>query len=221
MLITTLQLRCGVTMGSLVSFLENDLTATTGMTADKQQPVTSVGVIAGGFKPFHQGHWMLVQKALSENAGGVFLFVSTDSRSRPGEFEITGPRMTSVWDTILIPALASYNIKVELTKTPVLSVYELLRTKTVGEGVTYNIYADKNDAVKNYPGNRMAKNNPELFAAGMIKVVGVGRFAEGISGTKMRLALQLGLKEDFIEGLPDIVRSQGDRIWQLLGGDTV
>lgn len=204
----------------LTLILENDLPVQTAPINDAKKPAGKfVGVIAGGFKPFHQGHWMLVQKALSENDGGVVLFVSTEGRARPGEYEITGARMTEVWDTLLIPALSSYNVNVQLTKTPVLGVYELLRTKTVEEGVTYRVYADKTDAEKNFPGKRMSKNNPALFEAGMIQVVGVGRFASGISGTKMRLALQLGLKDDFIAGLPDVIRSQGERVWQILGGD--
>jgi hypothetical protein len=175
-----------------------------------------VGVIAGGFKPFHQGHWITVQKALSENSGGVVVFVSTEGRARPGEFEITGPRMLQVWETILIPALSSYNVTVKLTRTPILSVYQFLHEKKVEEGFAYRLYSGKDDAEKNFPGRRLQKNNPALFDAGLIEVVAVPRFG---SGTKMRLALQLGLKEDFIAGLPDIIRAQGEQVWQMLGGD--
>lgn len=179
-----------------------------------------IGFIPGGFKPFTKGHYFLVEKAAQE-CDSVYLVVGQGDRVRPGEFPITGDAMTKVWQKYLIPAMPG-NVKVVFAPSPIRFVWEKLGEadkKTNETADLYVVFGDNKDLADNFKKDKLEKYVPTLLKQKRLVLKPFER-ASGvhISGTMMRKYLQLGLKDDFIAGLPAPVQSKGSEIFALLGG---
>ena len=179
----------------------------------------TIGLIAGGFKPFTTGHYNLVQKASTE-CDEVKLFVSVGDRKREGELPLTWTQMQPIWNEYLEPAITKLgNVDVVYAKTPIRSIYELLIDANADEDNmnTYVIYSDPEDMKKSYSDATQMKYWPRLLDNDQILLHMVDRGETGgISGTVMRKALAKGDIEAFIAGLPEPVKLYGPAIFDML-----
>lgn len=179
----------------------------------------TIGLIAGGFKPFTAGHYNLVQKASSE-CDEVKLFVSVGDRKREGELPLTWAQMQPIWNDYLEPAITELgNVDVVYAKQPIRSIYELLIDANADEGNmnTYVVYSDPEDMQKSYNDAMQMKYWPRLVENEQVILHIVDRGETGgISGTVMRKALAQGKMKSFISGLPEPVRIYGQDIYERL-----
>lgn len=179
----------------------------------------TIGLIAGGFKPFTAGHYNLVQKASSE-CDEVKLFVSVGDRKREGELPLTWAQMQPVWNEYLEPAITKLgNVDVVYVRTPIRSIMELLidANADTNNYNSYYVYSDPEDAESNYSEQSQMRYWPRLVENDQfeIKIVDRGETG-GISGTVMRKALAQGKKKAFIAGLPEPVKIYGRDIYERL-----
>ena len=85
-----------------------------------------LGLIPMSAKPFHNGHYYLVQKAAAE-CHIVKLFIGTGNRTKGNGKAITGDQMLHLWKEIYEPFMpASDNIQFVYEGVPVRNVYETL-----------------------------------------------------------------------------------------------
>ena len=179
----------------------------------------TIGLIAGGFKPFTAGHYNLVQKASSE-CDEVKLFVSIGDRKREGELPLTWAQMQPVWNEYLEPAIVKLgNVDVIYVRTPIRSIMELLidANADANNYNSYYIYSDPEDAASNYSEEKQMKYWPRLVENDQIEIKMIDRGETGgISGTVMRKALAKGNVKAFIAGLPEPVKLYGPAIFDML-----
>lgn len=179
----------------------------------------TIGLIAGGFKPFTAGHYNLVQKASSE-CDDVKLFVSIGDRKRKGELPLTWAQMKLVWNEYLEPAIKKFgNVDILYARNPVGSVYDVLIDANSDQNNlnTYIVYSDPEDMTNNYNDVIQLKYWPRLFRNEQVVLNVVERGETGgISGTVMRKALVKGDMESFIAGLPEPVKLYGPAIFDML-----
>ena len=163
----------------------------------------TIGLIAGGFKPFTAGHYNLVQKASSE-CDEVKLFVSIGDRKREGELPLAWAQMQPVWNQYLEPAIVKLgNVDVVYARTPIRSIMELL--------------IDANEDANNYSEEKQMRYWPRLIENDQFELKMIDRGETGgISGTVMRKALAKGNVKAFIAGLPEPVRLYGPAIFDML-----
>ncbi len=182
----------------------------------------TIGLIAGGFKPFTAGHYNLVQKASSE-CDEVKLFVSIGDRKRQGELPLTWAQMEPIWNEYLEPAITKLgNVDVIYTKIPIRSIMELLIDADADRKNynSYYVYSDPEDAVNNYSEDKQMKYWPRLVENHQFELKMIDRGETGdISGTVMRKALAKPTKANmkaFIAGLPEPVKLYGPAIYDML-----
>ena len=174
-----------------------------------------VGIVAGSMKPVTKGHWSLIQRASREN-DGVRLFVSTSDRQTKGEsLSIRGSDMKEVWERFLIPFLPA-NVKLEMVGNPVRSVYELLGEANETSSVhNFSVYSDPEDILERFSLNQQKKYFGELTKHDQVKFIGVERVGDmDVSGTQARKLLQHGMKDAFLQLMPEGV--DRNAIWELL-----
>lgn len=184
--------------------------------------MAKIGYIPGGFKPFTKGHFFLVEKAAAE-CDKVYVLVGQGDRERPGEFPIKGSAMAIIWKKFLTPIMPS-NVEVVFAPSPIRVVYEKLgeADKNPDDQNIHVVYGDNKDLADNFKIEKLSKYMPNLVKQKRIILKPFERSSGvNISGTMMRKYLQMGLKGDFIQGLPEPVQSKGDAIWKLLGAEEV
>lgn len=186
----------------------------------------AVGLLGGGFKPFTKGHYNLVQKASAE-CEEVIVFVSTGDRCRPGEFDIAWKMMTPVWKKYIVPALNLLgNVKIVYVNIPIRGIIEVLVQANKDENDTkrkFAIYSDSDDTKyfkrNSYRPEQQQLYWPNLFESKRVILRSVKREeTSGISGTKMRLALQRGTRRTFKIGLPLPLKPHSEEIFNMLTG---
>lgn len=179
-----------------------------------------IGYLGGGFKPYTKGHHFLVESAAKE-CDVVYVIVGQADRARPGEHPILGSAMMTIWKKFLIPIMPG-NVTVSFAPSPIRVIYEMLGAadKDPANNDVHVIYGDNVDLEHNFAIAKLSKYMPRLVQQNKIVLKPFKR-ASGIniSGTMMRKYLQLGLKDEFIAGLPTPVQPKGDAIFSLLGGE--
>lgn len=172
-----------------------------------------VGIIGGAMKPVTRGHWGLIKRASKEN-DRVRLFVSTADRSDEN-FTIKGDDMREVWEKYLTLHLPP-NVSIEFVKNPIKSVYEALGKANEEHSIDeFTVYSDPVDITSRFPVEKQKKYFDELFDHGQIKFIPVERVGDmDVSGSKMRLLLKQGMKDEFKALLPEGVDGEG--IWKTL-----
>jgi cytidyltransferase-like protein len=178
------------------------------------------GYIPGGFKPFTKGHYFLVERASTE-CDKIWLVVGQSDRIRHGEHPITNTQMMEVWKKFLIPVMPS-NVEVSFAVSPISFVYKKLTEANAdneSSGIQV-IYGDDKDLTENFTEKKLSKYVPNLVSQNRVVLKPFSRTSNvNISGTMMRKYLQLGLREEFIDGLPESVQAHGNEIWTILGGE--
>lgn len=160
----------------------------------------------------------MVKHALRE-CDRVMLFVSLKARTRPGEFPVASETVMAYWQDYLVPSMPG-NVEVKFSAiTPIRDIYDTLNEAEANAKTTtdsYVVYSDEEDLQANYAPAKRQRLWPTLLKQRRIEFKPVPRgLTGGISGTQMRSYLKLGLEDEFIDNLPEIVRAQGHDIWQL------
>ena len=179
-----------------------------------------------GAKPFHKGHFELIELAAKE-CDNVIVFGSLADRKVEGEFPIDGKAYLKFWHDMFIPILPK-NVKFKFSESPISSVYMQLRwfeQSYVQDEIappTVRIYSDPEDLKLNWKDEVFMDPKkagcPTLFNAGKIERNEVARGSKttDISGTKMRKFLETGDKESFLKNLPPVTDEQKEEIWSTL-----
>lgn len=182
--------------------------------------MTKIGYISIAGKPYHAGHHCLVELASNE-CDLVKLFISTGDRSREGEHFIKGSTMQEIWIKYILNCIPK-NVDVLFVSSPVRAIYENIGEANEDQNSNdlHLIYGDDIDTNKNYSEKNLKKYFPYLTQCSKIELKPVSRnITINISGTMMRKFIQLGLSDDFINGLPEPIKKFGNEIWKMLGGN--
>ena len=183
-----------------------------------------LGLIPMSAKPFHNGHYYLVQKAAAE-CHIVKLFIGTGNRTKGNGKAITGDQMLHLWKEIYEPFMpASDNIQFVYEGVPVRNVYETLdHIKEENLETKVAVYSG-NEIEKNGKSliwNRYHKLINDSYWKDTLTFVSVKRGEEGspnVSGTQMRKDLLNRNKESFFKGLPAYLdNKQKQYIFDYLG----
>lgn len=169
------------------------------------------GYIGGCFKPFHKGHWLLVETASQEN-DQVKLFVSLKDREGIGEI------MREVWVGYLIPILPANVTCIFSEQSPVKDIYVSLALEDrSGFSHSHTIYSDPEDS-KRYTDKKVSFFCPRLVQEHLVHVVAISReLSNNISGTQMRKHLVEGNQEAFMNNLPSPLSNPAkENIFHLL-----
>ena len=174
-----------------------------------------IGHVGGAFKPFHAGHYALVEQALKDGCSEVRLYVSPSKRE-----EVTIEQMRVIFETILMPSF-KFPCKVQFSESsPVKDILVNLKFMD-GESYRHLVYSDETDA-KRFSPQQVTKFSPTLVTRGLVesRVVPRADTLNGVSGTKMRECLRVSaLKQTFMGGLPHILDdSQREKVWDILRG---
>ena len=184
-----------------------------------------LGLIPMSAKPFHDGHYYLVQKAAAE-CHVVKLFVGTGNRTKGTGKSITGDQMLHLWKEVYEPLMpASNNIQFVYEGIPVRNVYETLSCiKEENLESTVAVYSG-NEIEKNGKTliwNRYHKLINDSYWKDTLSFVSVNRGEEGspdVSGTQMRKDLLNRNKEGFFSGLPSYLEDEKKQyIFDYLAG---
>ena len=159
-------------------------------------------------KPFHAGHYYLVQKAAAE-CSRVKLFVGTGNRNKGGTAKITGEKMLYLWKNFYEPYMPNKeNIEFIYEGVPVRNVYEELdEIKSNNVNISIAVYSGKeiDKKGKTLVQNRYQRLINDPYWNNTLTFVEVER-GEGespdVSGTDMRRALTYYDSLKFIAGLP-------------------
>jgi hypothetical protein len=186
----------------------------------------TVALIPMGAKPFHKGHFELIELAAKE-CDNVIVFGSLADRKEKGEFPIKGETYLKFWHDMFMPILPK-NVRFKFADKPISAVYMQLRwfeQSFVQDKVAppiVRIYSDPEDLKTNWSDDVFTDPKrggcPTLFNAGKIekKEVARGSKTTDISGTKMRQFLQSGDKESFMNNLPPVTDKQKEEIWDTI-----
>jgi len=152
---------------------------------------STIGILAGSFKPAHLGHYMLAEQASKEN-DIVMVLISNQPR------DMITPKMSkAIWE---LYAKSLPNLIVEITKvSPVQHTYDLIAeyNKNNPETKKVRLYCSEKDSERF---NRIEKFSNKLAEC---KVILTPRF-EDISATVIRESIG---KQDF-ESLKDVFPKQ-------------
>lgn len=149
-------------------------------------------------KPFHKGHYAVIQQSAQEN-DAVILLVSLADRVRKDEYPVYGKTMARLWRDYY-SAIMPANIKMFYTyESPVKKTFEFVEKASADDVVS--VYGGGEDA------ERYFADVPEH-----IRVCAIPR--TDISGTKMRQYLKEGRKTEFMEGLP--LGLDAESVWYYL-----
>ena len=161
------------------------------------------GFIAGAFKPFHKGHFHLIQRASLE-CDELHLYVSLKDRENT-----KGDKMKCLWLNVIEPRLKTLllNLTVHYSdNSPIKDVYvntAFLDREQYQDIIT--VFASKEDMENKFSDEKLIKFCPNLMNNNQLKKIVVERKdTDNISGTEMRKFLQDNNKKDFINNLPNI-----------------
>lgn len=123
--------------------------------------------------------------------------------------------MDEIWKRFLSIHLPS-NVSFEPVDNPVRSIYETLGSASdEGSIDSFMIYSDPDDIIERFPPESQAKYFGRLVMDNQVKFIGVERVGEmDVSATRARSMLQYGLKDAFIQLMPEGVDREG--IWNFL-----
>jgi hypothetical protein len=172
-----------------------------------------IGLVSGGFKPYHKGHHFLVEKAAAEN-DVVKIITSVKSRD-----DLNGEAMRQVWADVIMPAMPLPNVELEISSSPVGKTFEYLDNLEAGlipVGTVFNIYAGRADLAKRFRDEYMYQKYPKSMAANAIIRTPItrGKDSPKCSGESMRECM--GNIEKFSDGLPCFLKPKASLIIQLL-----
>lgn len=183
----------------------------------KDTQTISLIPIAG--KPFHIGHWKLIEIA-SQNNDRVVVYLSVKDRKRSKEIFVSGKDSMLLWKNIYLKYLPK-NVKIEFVDSPVQSLFYELQWLDQQSGpdnlqkVKVNLYSDESDIESNFPIDRIQKYTPNN--SNIINRIGVPRNRTvNISGTQMRRFIEDGDDKSFKRYLPPVSDNEKNIIWDMM-----
>ena len=182
----------------------------------------NIGIVIGGFKPPHAGHFKMIEIAARENHE-VKLYVSLSDRIREGEVLIKGETIERLWREHYEKALPK-NVTVEYVaanskSSPVRRAYEFLgKENEAGSDDHYKLYGMPNDLNAYFPNTSLEKYADNLYNRRQLQLEPLYTAdTVEVSGTDMRRWLHTGEKESFLENCPSGV--DGNAVWEALQAD--
>lgn len=178
--------------------------------------MVQIALYPGSFKPFHSGHFHVIQTA-SQNNDFVMVYVSLADRKKSGEATIFGKDMAEIWKNHLM-AIMPKNVTISFfqKESPIRKIYgQLGEAEDDLTNEQFRIYGDPSDLQKNFKEESLKKHFPNLTSGQRLELCPISRSGGvNISGTEMRKYLDEGDKTKFMNGLPDPVDKEA--IWDLL-----
>lgn len=165
----------------------------------------TIGLFPGAMKPFHQGHWEVLKRALNE-CDKVFVYTSFKRREGLG-----GMEWGSIWEDFIIPAMPMKDkLEFKMCVVPVGEVYDHLEFANENyQGNIYRIYGGTEDKSRyknldiKFP-NITTINVADEQELGYQRGIGT----MDISGTEMRRSLINDDREMFQKGCPEFLNSE-------------
>lgn len=182
--------------------------------------MNKIGLIGMSAKPFHAGHYGLIEIAASQN-DEVYLYVSLSDRKRTNEVPILGKSMELIWKRYIEPILPD-NVIITYGGSPISNIFAALENADdIKSNDVFQIYADPVDLKQNFRTQALTKAAPRLLKNNQIKLIPITRSNTiNISGTQMRSFLNSGDKESFTSYLPAGLNSKNkNAIWNILNRD--
>jgi len=140
------------------------------------QPDTHYYVFAGGTKPYHAGHDMLVDRIISDAIANphpnkvICLFVGLgDRKEGDDQILVTGDQVKSVWERIVSPkierASGDIPVHIEYGGGPVGKVMAMMKVANEGNAAGFKmfLYSDEEDVKKYYRDRKYSKSSMKKF----------------------------------------------------------
>jgi citrate lyase synthetase len=171
--------------------------------------MTTIGLVPMAAKPFHAGHFGLIQIAAKEN-DVVKLYVSLSDRDI-----VSGKAMQTIWEDQIENILPA-NVEITYGGSPVRNVYLEIGTASESNSQdNFTIYSDPADAAENFSDKSLQKYAKNLYDTGRVITRGIERTSTvDVSGTKMRQFISNNDKESFKKFLPK--KLDANKYWNTL-----
>ena len=158
-----------------------------------------VGVIGGGFKPPHKGHYELAKQALAQvpDLDKMIIFVGKNVRDG-----IDQSQSVAIWN-LYKDSLGSNVEIVPATKPPIGHIYSYASKNPEDQVYWFLGARDEEDRADIADRTSYLEKNREKYPNLNVEVV--ESTGTDVSGTAARKALRAGDKEAFFQALPDVV----------------
>jgi len=167
-----------------------------------------VGVIGGGFKPPHKGHYELAKQALAQVSDLDRLIIYVGKNIRDG---INQDQSVAIWN-LYKDSLGSKVEIIPATKPPIGHIYSYA-SKNPDDQVYWFLGArDEEDEADIADRTSYLEKNREKYPNLNVEVV--KSTGTDVSGTAARKALRTGNKESFFDALPDGVDK--DKVYDIV-----
>ena len=167
-----------------------------------------IGVIGGGFKPPHKGHYELAKRALTQvpDLDKMIIFVGKNVRDG-----IDQSQAVAIWN-LYKDSLGSKVEIVPATKPPIGHVYSYASKNPEDQVYWFLGARDEEDEADIADRTSYLEKNREKYPNLNVEVV--KSTGTDVSGTAARKALRAGDKESFFQALPDIVDK--DKVYDIV-----
>ena len=168
-----------------------------------------VGVIGGGFKPPHKGHFAFAKQALSKVPDLDKLLIYVGGRVREGA-AITQDQAIEIWK--LYADKLPGNVEILPADQPIAKAYSQASKNPENEVYWFLGVRDEDDAKEADRREAHLRKNPEKYSN--LNVIRIADTGTDVSGTAARRALEVGDKEGFFDALPDEVDK--DKVYDIV-----
>jgi len=168
-----------------------------------------VGVIGGGFKPPHKGHFAFAKQALSKVPDLDKLLIYVGGKVRAGA-AITQNQAIEIWKLYANELPGA--IEILPADQPIAKAYSQASKNPGNEVFWFLGVRDEDDAKEADRREVHLRKNPEKYSN--LNVIRIADTGTDVSGTKARKALEAGDKEAFFQALPDVVDK--DKVYDIV-----
>jgi len=162
------------------------------------------GIFCGSFKPFHIGHFNMIERA-SKECDRLILIVSLLDRDI-----IKGSDMAIIWKNHILKILPNNVDPIFLESSPIKRVFEILKLRDQNKSspFSFSIYSDKDDSSK-FSDQVLSKICPNILGTNSLKIISISRDeTTQISGTKMREYIKNNDFNSFEKYMPKEINSK-------------
>lgn len=168
-----------------------------------------VGVIGGGFKPPHKGHFAFAKKALEKKPDLDKLLIYVGGKVRPGA-AITQDQAIDIWK--LYANELPGTVEILPADQPIAKAYSQASKNPENEVYWFLGVRDEEDAKEADSREAHLIKNPEKYSN--LNVIRIDDTGTDVSGTAARKALEVGNKEAFFQSLPDGIDK--DKVYDIV-----
>ena len=167
-----------------------------------------VGVIGGGFKPPHKGHYELAKRALAQVPDLDKMIIYVGKNIRDG---IDQSQAVAIWN-LYKDSLGSNVEIIPATKPPIGHVYSYASKNPEDQVYWFLGARDEEDKADIADRTSYLEKNREKYPNLNVEVI--ESTGTDVSGTAARKALRAGDKEAFFQALPDVVDK--DKVYDIV-----